>query len=94
MNNIELRGFPVDLQYWVEEYDYIYRVIVAMPCSDRENGEPIKLFLYFSYDKEYFTETEAVRTALIETMTHEIDECLYVGDDRIFDPHDPNKLHE
>lgn len=91
--SVELRNFPIPLEYWVEEYDYSYRITVVMPCNDRDNGDPIKLFLYFSYGKDYYTEAEAIRTALVETMTHEIDECLHVNGDRVFDPHDPEKLH-
>lgn len=91
---IKLKDFPIPLEYWVEEYDYSYRITVAMPCKDRDEGDPIKLFLYFTYDKDYYTEVEAVREALAETMLHEIDECLYVDGDRVFDPHDPNKLHD
>lgn len=94
MPNVKLKDFPIPLEYWVEEYDYSYRITVAMPCTDRDKGDPIKLFLYFTYDKDYYTEVEAVREALAETMLHEIDECLYVDGDRVFDPHDPNKLHD
>lgn len=94
MDTIELKGFPIPLQYFVEEFDYCYRIQIAFPCNDRENGDPIKLFLYYSYGKDQYSKLEAIRTALIESMTHEIDECLYVNDDRVFDPHNPNKLHD
>lgn len=93
MRRIELKNFPIPLRYWVEEYDYSYRIVIAMPCRDRIMGNSIELFLYYSYGKDYYTEAEAVRTALVETMTHEIDECLYVNGDRVFDPHVPEKLH-
>jgi hypothetical protein len=70
--SVELKSFPLNLRYWVEEYEYSYRITVVMS----------------------YTEVEAVRTALIEAMTHEINECLYVDGDRIFDPHVPEKLHD
>lgn len=93
MDTVELKSFPIPLEYFIEEYDYCYRIQVAFPCTDREDGKPIKLFLYYSYDKEQYSRLEAIRTALIESLTHEIDECLFVNGQRIFDPHDPEKLH-
>lgn len=94
MSTVELKGFPILLQYFIEEFDYCYRIQVAFPTADREDGKPIKLFLYYSYSKDLYSEAEAIRTALVESMIHEIDECLYVAGDRIFDPHDPKKLHD
>jgi hypothetical protein len=93
MSIIELKNFPIPLEYFVEEFDYCYRIQVAFPTADRENQKPIKLYLYYSYDKEQYSYLEAVRTALIESLTHEVDECLLVNEERIFDPHDPQRLH-
>ena len=93
MEQIELRGFPADLKFFIEEFDYVYHIQVSMATHDRDKGDPIELFLYFSYLKENYSRVEAIRTALIEAMTHEIDECLYVNNQRIFDPHDPEKVH-
>jgi hypothetical protein len=93
MDTIELKGFPVPLEYFVEEFEYCYRIQVAFPTTDRDNGNPIKLYLYYSYGKDYYSRVEAIRTALIESLTHEVDECLYLNGDRIFDPHIPEKLH-
>ena len=93
METIELKGFPIPLKYFVEEFDYSYKITIDFQTADRDNGKPIHLFLYYSYGKDQYTRLEAIRTALIESMTHEIDECLYVDNDRIFDPHDPEKLH-
>lgn len=93
MSIIKLKGFPVPLEYFVEEFDYTYRIQIAFPTKDRDKDGPLKLFLYYSYSKDQFSELEAIRTALIESMTHEIDECLYVNDERVFDPHDIDKLH-
>ena len=84
---IELRNFPLDIEYFIEEYDYVYRITVAFPCTDRDNGKPIKLFLYYSYLKELYSKPEAIRLALNESLAHEIDECLYMDGKRIFDPH-------
>jgi hypothetical protein len=92
MNEIEFRGFPIDMKFLVEEYDYTYRVQVWFTTSDRDYGKPMELFLYFSYLKENYSKAQAIRTALVEAMTHEIEECLYANGDRIFDPHDPQKL--
>lgn len=94
MDTIELKGFPIPLQYFVEEFDYCYRIQISFPTADRDNGKPIKLFLYYSYSKDQYTKIEAIRTALIESLTHEVDECLYTEGNRVFDPHDINKLHE
>jgi hypothetical protein len=93
MSDIELKGFPLNIEYFVEEYEYCYRITVAFPTQDRDEDKPIKLYLYYSYGRPQYTKLEAIRTALIESMTHEIDECLYVEGERVFDPHDPNKLH-
>lgn len=90
---VELRNFPVPIEYWVEEYPYCNKVTIAVKTKDRDTGGEMKLYLYFSYDRERYPKVEAIRTALIEAMTHEIDECLYVDGDRIFDPHVPEKLH-
>lgn len=93
MSTVELKGFPLNIKYLVEEYDYCYRVQVWFPTSCRDTSKPIELFLYYSYSKDRYSELEAVRTALIESMTHEIDECLLLNGERVFDPHDPQKLH-
>jgi hypothetical protein len=90
---IELKGFPIPLEYFVEEFEYCYRIQIAFPTADRDNGKPIKLFLYYSYGRPQYSKVEAIRTALVEAMTHEIDECLYLNGNRLFDPHDPEKLH-
>jgi hypothetical protein len=91
--DVVFRGFPLDIEYFVEDYEYCYRVTVAFPTKCRDTGNPIKLYLYYSYGRPQYTKLEAIRTALIESMTHEIDECLYVDGDRVFDPHVPEKLH-
>lgn len=91
MDQIEFKGFPVDLKFFVEEFDYVYQIQVWFTTRDRDHGNPMELFLYFSYLKENYTKAQAVRTALIEAMTHEVDECLYVNGDRVFDPHDAQK---
>lgn len=93
MEQIEFKGFPVDIKFSVEEFDYIYQVQVWFTTKDRDLDKPMELFLYFSYLKENFTKAEAIRTALVEAMTHEIDECLYVNQQRVFDPHDPDRAH-
>lgn len=90
---IELRNFPLGIKYFVEEYDYCYRIQVSFLCADRDDGKPVELFLYYSYGKDQYSKVEAIRTALIESLTHEIDECLFVEGERVFDPHDPEKLH-
>jgi hypothetical protein len=90
---IELKGFPISLEYFIEEFDYCYRVQVAFPTQCRDDGHPIKLYLYYSYGKDQYSKVEAVRTALIESLTHEIDECFLVDGERVFDPHNPDKLH-
>jgi hypothetical protein len=94
MSTVELKGFPIPLEYFVEEFDYCYRIQVWFTTTCRDTSKPIKLFLYYSYSKDQYSEVDAIRTALVESMTHEIDECLYVGGDRVFDPHDPEKLHD
>lgn len=87
MEKIEFKGFPIDVDFFVEEFDYSYKIQVSFPTKDRDEGKPMRLFLYFSYLKENYTQAEALRTALIESMTHEIEECLYENGKRIFDPH-------
>jgi hypothetical protein len=93
MDTVELKGFPIPLRYFVEEFDYCYRIQVDFQTADREDGKPIQLFLYYSYDKERYSYLEAIRSALIESLSHEVDECLHFNGKRIFDPHDQEKLH-
>lgn len=80
----------MDMKFFVEEFDYVYRVQVWFSASDREKGDPIELHIYFSYPKDNYTKVEAIRAALIEATTHEIDECLYLDGRRVFDPHKGN----
>ena len=95
MSIVELKGFPIPIEYFIEEYDYIYRIQVSFPSKDRNSGNDMKLFfLNYSFSKDDYSKAEALRTALIASLSHEVDECLYQDNDRIFDPHDPNKSRE
>lgn len=87
METIELRNFPMDLKFFVEEFEYVYRVQVWFPTLDRDNNSSMDLFIYFSYPKDTYSKAEAIRAALIEAISHEIDECFYVNNKRLFDPH-------
>jgi hypothetical protein len=93
MSTIQLKGFPIPLEYFVEEFETVYRIQIVFPTQDRDNGRPMQLFQYYSYHKDQYSELEAIRTALIESVTHEIDECLFLNNERGFDPHNPEKLH-
>lgn len=95
MSAVELRGFPLPIDYFIEEYDYIYRIQISFSTKDRTSGKDMKLFfLNYSFDKDNYSKAEALRAALIASLSHEVDECLYQDGDRIFDPHDPNKSRE
>ena len=93
MSTVELKGFPIPIRFFVEEFETVYRVTVDFKTQCRDGNGLIQLFLYYSYSKDQYSEAEAIRMALVESMTHEIDECLYLDGDRIFDPHIPEKLH-
>jgi hypothetical protein len=93
MSVVELRGFPIPVRYFLEEFETVYRITIDFRTQCRDGKGAIQLFQYYSYSKDYYTEVEAIRTALIDSMTHEIDECLYLDGDRVFDPHIPEKLH-
>lgn len=59
-----------------------------MFVKDRDDSlKEVLLTFTHNYFKEEFSRPEAVRHMLHYAMTHEIDECLYVNDTRVFDPH-------
>jgi hypothetical protein len=64
------------------------RVEVHAEVRDRESGRP----LLINFSKNFFPacdEHTAIRETLIESLTHEVDECLLVNGERIHDPHVP-----
>lgn len=88
METVELNHFPIPLNIFVEEYDYIYNVRVNMYVRDREDPKKeILLTFTHNYFRDDFSRPEAIRHMLHYAMTHEIDECLLVDGKRIFDPH-------
>lgn len=75
------------LEYFVDEYDYVYDITVAFNTLDRDTGGPMKLFIYYHFFKDDYSKIEALRVALKNAVSHEIDECLYQDNIRVFDPH-------
>lgn len=77
----------MELFYFVEEYDYLYHITVQFPALDRDTNHKVIITFSQSYFKDSFSKHEATRLTLKNALAHEIDECLYLNDQRIFDPH-------
>lgn len=87
METIELKNFPMDVKYFVEEFDYIYQINVSIPMTCRDSGNPGRIFHTRTYFKEDISLPEAIRETIKWILAHEVDECLLVNGERIFDPH-------
>lgn len=62
----------------------LMRVEVSVP--HRDTGTPISVSMQRHMLAD-MGEANAVRTLLAELLLHELDECIYVRGERVFDPH-------
>jgi hypothetical protein len=77
------------------EYPGYWRVKSMIDSPDRDTGvvDPFEVPCLFKHDGEPSRETLAVwvRDAVLDQLTHELDEGLLVDGVRVFDPHAEKK---
>lgn len=97
LDGIELRGFRIDRLVIGEYRAYetaAQRVNISARVADRDTGLPAYIAnsnLVFDdapvFRGDVLERARFVRRLLLDMLAHELDECLYVNGERIFDPH-------
>lgn len=99
--NIELKGFPVNIEMWVERDIYDGRMFLhcKMPIADRDSGKADFLHTVsvdapssdLAWAADPARAVAFVHKTLRSMLLHELDECFVVDGKRVFDPHAPMK---
>ena len=88
---VDLTRFKIDEARFVEERKerFGYRVVVLLRVRAVATGLPEDITFTGPLRMDPENKKAAVRDLLIQAITHEIDECLYIDGERLTDPH-PN----
>jgi len=77
--------------YWSYTPSDAACVFVEFTVPDRKTGEPLKLAYTHKFDRKLLDDAAAVaaevREACRRAFTHEVDEMLYLGEERFIEPH-------
>lgn len=92
----ELRNFPLRLRVTASEATIPVagvRVVAVMAVRDRDSGHEVEVAVSLTIDwyrvsrMEREDVVDAVRTLLLEAVTHEFNEAWHVDGQRVNDPH-------
>lgn len=92
-----LKRIQFKKMYWVERLDFefprknICRIKIFFKIQRRDNGKRGRICATCDLNMCYFSRTREiiswVRKTAKEGVGHEVDECLYIDNKRIYDPH-------
>lgn len=92
LNRIQIKNLR-----WLTSIRFVFlkntkiRIILKFKINDRNTGSPRPIWTYKDYDRAYFKSTkqivDQVRFLAKWFVSHEVDECIYLDDERVYDPH-------
>jgi len=92
LNNIQFRHTDwIDCIEFLLEKDCKITIRIFTNVKSRENGLPSRGKHWQTFDRDFFQSDkqllDVVRNLAHYAVKHEIDECLYLGKKRVYDPH-------
>lgn len=92
LNRIQIRNLR-----WLTSIRFVFlknskvRIILKFKIKDRDTGKPRPIWTFKDYNRSFFKSikqiVDQVRYLTKWFVLHEVDECLYLDNKRLYDPH-------